>query len=226
MIDSLDWIEANLDEFQKRLYMNVEMHAQASKAAEKTDCSKAIEDSPAGAHLHRAIEISIVRAMGKGQKGREIDPPHRASTVKDTFAAHQWLDSVDKFAELIASFWSKTRRDFLMAAREDRPEGVFEDVVIALIDDGVDAYVPSVSGQIVGGKSFDYSEFESVRWKPYYVSESGHGTVMASMIMRACPIAKLYPIRLKTLISEDGKRDIVLKSAALVNSHVFWYSRH
>ncbi|KDN69818.1 putative conserved hypothetical protein [Colletotrichum sublineola] len=52
-----------------------------------------------------------------------------------------------------------------------------------------------LAGRILPGRTFG---FEGDRNLPWYASESGHGTVLASMIARICPMAKIYPIRLNT----------------------------
>jgi hypothetical protein len=200
-------MESNLGEFRERLCKNVEQNKD--DIAEQAVKSHSLGQWPARPHSHREMNIRIVRATGRGQNAREVDPAQGASTAKDTIAAHRWLDSVDEFARLLAEFWSKTRRNSIKEGVDQTLE-VYDDVVIALIDDGVDVLAPEVSGNIVGGRSFDDGN-------PYYISESGHGTIMASMIMRVCPMAKLYPLRLKSN-STDGGKHIDVKSAVAVSA--------
>lgn len=93
------------------------------------------------------------------------------------------------------------------------PEHVEDDVVVALIDDGIDMFDTTLSNQVLEGKSFD---FQNGKVRPPFSSARGHGTVMASMILRVCPMAKIYPIRLKTSPTPDGKNQIDRKYAAQV----------
>jgi hypothetical protein len=97
----------------------------------------------------------------------------------------------------MTTFWERTVQDFL-DSNQNRPtaEGLESDVVVALIDDGVDRFnTPLEANRVLNGKSFD---FHDGMVRPSYSSAKGHGTVMASMILRVCPMAKIYPIRLKT----------------------------
>jgi subtilisin family serine protease len=203
-------MESNLEFFRDRLCRNVKRNEDY--IAEKANKSHSLEQRPARPHTHREMNIRIVRATGRGQNAKEFDPSQGASTAKDTVAAHRWLDSVDEYARLLADFWSKTSRISVEELVGDTPNLITDDVVIALIDDGVDVLAPEVSGKIIGGRSFDDGN-------PYYISQFGHGTIMASMIMRVCPMAKLYPIRLRS-ISSDGGRHIDVKSAVAVSAHL------
>ncbi|KKO96893.1 hypothetical protein THAR02_11002 [Trichoderma harzianum] len=93
-----------------------------------------------------------------------------------------------------------------------RPEDNFEsDVVVALINDGVDRLDNTLSGQILEGKSFDYHDGQV---RPPFSSARGHGTVMASMILRICPMAKIYLIRLKTY---DAIEAALAKNATIIS---------
>jgi hypothetical protein len=117
--------------------------------------------------------------------------------------SHRWLESTARFAGEMTSFWSSTVKDYL-ESRNNRgiPEGLESDVVLALIDDGVDMFDTPQTNQILEGKSFD---FHDGKVRPSFSSAKGHGTVMASMILRVCPMIKVYPIRLKTYESAEGK---------------------
>lgn len=109
-----------------------------------------------------------------------------------SFPSHRWLECVDQFGDRIWNVWSK----ILSESKDKKPE----EIIVALIDDGVDNTHPPLMGRILTGRTFGY---EGDRIRPWYVSERGHGTVMASMICRVCPMAKIYPIRLNTLNQKD-----------------------
>ncbi|KAJ3534914.1 hypothetical protein NM208_g7349 [Fusarium decemcellulare] len=191
--------------------------AEVSEATEKDDNEKGLEqnDRTTDATQNKNIDIFIFQAKGKGQRGETLSPVEQALKINESRAGHRWLDSVYKLADAVGICWRRAHSDLpSLGALNRDTERVAGDVVVALIDDGVDAYGSSISSNIIGGKTFAYGEGNDSA-RPYYISESGHGTVMAGMIMRACPVAKLYPIRLKTLVTTNGKQQIELQSAAL-----------
>jgi hypothetical protein len=111
-------------------------------------------------------------------------------------------------------FWQDTLTDFMESRKnQGTPERIEDEVVVALIDDGIDMFDTALSNQVLEGKSFD---FHDGKVRPSFSSARGHGTVMASMILRVCPMAKIYPIRLRTYETPDGKNQIDRKYAAQV----------
>jgi hypothetical protein len=195
-------MDMNLEKFRQRLTENFKNRSPILEAAtsEQMGHGEAANDS---ATRRDSVIVDIVRNRG--------NEPQLVSVIKHVAAEHRWLDTIDNFANLMANMWFSISRNphTKETAEENSTDGVLQEVIIALIDDGVDVLAPELSGRIVGGKSFDSG-------KPYYVSETGHGTIMASMIARVCPMAKLYPIRLKLILGEDGKGRVDLKSAAWV----------
>ncbi|PYI33496.1 hypothetical protein BP00DRAFT_117362 [Aspergillus indologenus CBS 114.80] len=113
---------------------------------------------------------------------------------------HRWLTCMDNFA------------DFIQNIRP--PTGWKEDVRVALIDDGVDIEEKTLRGKIIGGRSFCPRDYAQNLQRSFYVSGSGHGTVMASLICRVCPTAKLFVVKLAEHVSENSTRQITAKSAA------------
>lgn len=201
MIESYERVLTNLEYFRRRLARNVAKHRsgkeEASGDADSSTCD--------------TVEVSIVQAEGDEVHGKTL----AISKRKEALAAHRWLDCVESFSSLLQEFWKKTCYEFDTHGAQYPREEAREDVVVAVIDDGVDVYAPSISDRIVGGRSLAYS---GDRTKPFYVSESGHGTIMARLIIKVCPMAKLYPIRLKTHISTNGSAQIDVTSAALVST--------
>ena len=124
-------------------------------------------------------------SFGKQQTGAR---PSASGERLSTFASHRWLECVDQFADRISNVWSRSN------AGRDRGS-----IVVALIDDGVDTTHGPLAGKVLTGRTFGY---DMDRVRPWYVSEAGHGTLMASMIVRVCPMAKVYPIRLNTIGSK------------------------
>ncbi|KAF5012668.1 hypothetical protein FDECE_1299 [Fusarium decemcellulare] len=221
MTESPAWTQENLETFRRRTTTNVsKRRAKVSEATEKDDNDKELEqnDGAADSNQNKNIDIFIFQAKGKGQRGKTLGPVEQTLKISEPRAGHRWLDSVYRLADAVGTCWRKVHGDLpSLGALNPEIERVAGDVVVALVDDGVDAYGASIPGNIIGGKTFAYDEGNGSA-NPYYISENGHGTVMADMIMRACPMAKLYPIRLKTVASENGNRQIELQSAALVST--------
>ena len=99
------------------------------------------------------------------------------------------------------------------------PAELQRDVRICLIDDGVDAEHKSISERMDrNGKAFGTYPGDQYRGmtKPFYDSTTNHGTLMASMIVRVCPYAKIVSYRLDTRRGQDGKLHFTPKSAVEV----------
>lgn len=120
--------------------------------------------------------------------------------------SHRWLGSTDEFGPKVAHVWKKLVNE----RKTDKPR----DIVIALIDDGVDATHNRLQKKIVPGRTLSS---DNDRIRPWYVSERGHGTLMATSICRVCPMAKIYPIRLHTTGANNWQSSIDAHSAILVS---------
>ena len=124
--------------------------------------------------------------------------------------SNRWLNCMDKFADELQN----TCSEFV------KPQN---GIKVALIDDGADPYVESLRGKIWGGETFSRGFPHENGPSPYYRSTKVHGTVMADMICRVCPMARLYVYKLETQTSLNlatqthGKEYIAAESAALVS---------
>ena len=98
------------------------------------------------------------------------------------------------------------------------------EVRVALIDDGVQFGHDSLQDKVQDGCSFD-DGYDSIELpgarRPYYESTTGHGTLMANMICRVCPNAKIFACRLNVFPGENGKSHFSAKSAADVRLSVY-----
>lgn len=144
------------------------------------------------------------------------------SITDSTPAKHEWLVCMERFARSIGPFWTEMlERSKTALGEEDGKaerlaiEAIENDVTVALIDDGVMMVDEYWNGRVLVGKTLDYQEGGEVG-QPY-ASNRGHGTEMAKLILRVCPMAKIYPIRLKSAPAQDGKGTIDLQSAAAVS---------
>lgn len=147
------------------------------------------------------VQFSASRALSD-------DLGESVSETEHITAPGQWLRSVDKLSQSLSDVWDevqKLRRDLL--GRSDEPH------VIALIDDGVDMLDPSIPNKAVhGGTSFAMETGH--RLEPWWVSKSGHGTMVASLISWVCPMAQVYSIR----VGPTHSKEVYVRSLARVRS--------
>ncbi|KAI1115066.1 hypothetical protein F5Y14DRAFT_144488 [Nemania sp. NC0429] len=128
---------------------------------------------------------------------------------------HKWVETMDNFREEMGPVWKEAEKQ----ARNSNKKDLAEPIVVALIDDGVDVLEPSLQGKLFEGKTLSYdlldgNEPTDQREHAFWESSGGHGTVMASMIFRICPMAKLYVIRMETHFDSEKRGRIVARSAA------------
>ncbi|KAG8677773.1 hypothetical protein FPOAC1_003801 [Fusarium poae] len=181
---------------------NVNDPKVGKKKAKKKSDEKASEEP-------RIILVSACKADTPGrerliQQGASANSQNRTNDMNEQ--SNKWLNCMDSFADEIQNI------------RPELTKSV-QDIKVALIDDGVDPHVESLRGKIHGGESFDTASENGP--SPYYTSVRGHGTVMADMICRVCPMAKLFVYKLEThssLISTTnirGQEQIAAETAAL-----------
>lgn len=167
----------------------------------------------------RNREIDIIR-IEKGAHFEPLSTPHQSSESSENqqepnLRPHRWLECTDKFVDKIQNFWP-----WALNQTFHEQDDLRKPVKVALIDDGVTLPDQRLCDKILGGKSFDYGNQNGGRMKPYWVSEGKHGTVMARMISRVCPMAKIYVIKLETHYDfKNQKVRIAPRSAAEV-SHI------
>ncbi|PNP41525.1 hypothetical protein TGAMA5MH_06626 [Trichoderma gamsii] len=207
--DASQWIISNVKKFRMRLNAN----RKAIRDREVTTSTGQNRFSDVDMAFGD-VEVEIIDS-GKHEERTLIsrDMPHfTTSSIIKGVNSHSWLESTDRFAGEMTNFWQETVKEFLVSGHNLGTETKFEDdVIVALIDDGVDMFDPALSDRVLEGKSFD---FHDGKVRPSFSSAKGHGTVMASMILRTCPMAKVYPIRLKTYPNANGKSNIDAEYAA------------
>lgn len=209
MFDDSQWMKQKVEEFRLRLNKNV-------REARSKDLKLGQEDTIQATNEIEVLLEAIDMDSGSKLTARGVLNFTTSTSVKG-LNSHRWLNSTSRFAGEMRPFWNNTLEQWknLPKDKQPRPEDDFQsDVVVALIDDGVDRLDNTLSGQILEGKSFDYHDGQV---RPPFSSARGHGTVMASMILRVCPMAKIYPIRLKTYDVSGGKSQIDRKYAAKVS---------
>lgn len=150
----------------------------------------------------------------------------RHSTVVETSERHvdphKWMQCMDNFA-------GKFRQIKMIHDKHSDP--LLNPVTVALIDDGTDITLPELQVRAspkdreqrsFPGKSFHHFQ-GGWRVSPYWVSSSGHGTIMARLIHKVCPSAVIYVIRMKTEQTVNSKKlQIEPKSAIQVRGFMIY----
>ncbi|KAL6831797.1 hypothetical protein V8C40DRAFT_159755 [Trichoderma camerunense] len=158
--------------------------------------------------------IKKVQAFDSNAKEKKISVEYHLDDGNVSFAADfkndeiseqqevQWISQVKEFSRFMRNIPRKER------------EGIAP-IKIAIIDDGVDASLEFLVGQIAGGKSFCPYASSSDLMNAYYVPSGQHGTMMADLICQICPSCRLYVARLDERPSRsDSTRQITMASAA------------
>ncbi|KAI8960596.1 hypothetical protein F5Y11DRAFT_329178 [Daldinia sp. FL1419] len=120
-------------------------------------------------------------------------------------AQHAWIKTMEEFRRPLRDIHSELEN---MRARKP------ERVKVALIDDGVDLSKLESYNGIVSATGLSYYPRDGMTERPWHSSSSGHGTVMANMILRINPYVSLHVMKLKDSMSIEGKRTIFAESAA------------
>jgi hypothetical protein len=137
----------------------------------------------------------------------------------------KWLIHTDTMAQYIANISVERESANRAKAQAKSEEGSnnetskLEDIRVAVIDDGIDGFQDDLIDNIASGVSFCHSSDSGNLMRAYYVPSGGHGTMMARLICRLCPKAKLYVARLEEHRSSNGKRQITARSAAEVSAY-------
>ncbi|OAA57929.1 intracellular serine protease [Niveomyces insectorum RCEF 264] len=122
-----------------------------------------------------------------------------ASKPNSDLEQHRWIRCMEDFASAMLRV---PRPD----AEEIQDNPMLAPIKVALIDDGVDTTNPSLQGRKYQGKSFDFYE-NGRRNHAYWISTSGHGTIMARFIRTVCPTAEIYVIKLSAdLVARDTNK--------------------
>ncbi|KAI1465212.1 uncharacterized protein F4812DRAFT_462057 [Daldinia caldariorum] len=195
-LDSELWTQKKVEQFRERL----------KKARDAQNKDRVGKDRFPDIHVPPPLRTTTINERHHGDLTPETDPKVQRKT-------HNWLHIMDTFADGIAKF--TPHREGSSAA--NLPEKLRNDVTVALIDDGVQFGHESLQGKIIDGWSFDDgydgADLPGAR-KPFHESQTGHGTLMANMICRVCPAAKIFVCRLKVVSGNGSKSHFTAESAA------------
>ncbi|KAK4241524.1 hypothetical protein C8A03DRAFT_30246 [Achaetomium macrosporum] len=209
-LDSEEWASRKLDEFEKLLKSSRDC-INGQRRAEAPELELA--DWPL-IKVHR-LKAQIINSKLATPAIAVTEQSSQEPVVKD----HQWLEIMDRFAKAICDL----PPDRYVKGLPNLPPELKRDVRVCLIDDGVDADHPSISQRMdyAHGKAFGTSPGEEHRGLvlPFYESATRLGTVVANMITRVCPYAKIVSYRLDARQGEDGRPQFTAKSAADALEH-------
>ena len=123
---------------------------------------------------------------------------------------------MDEFGQTLTTYLNN-RKD-----KDGKQKGLDsnEVVKVAIIDDGVYPDRDGIGDHIAEGETFYDNEGH---WPGHYQSTYGHGHLMACLIKRLCPKARLYIAKLNELW-RDGRSQITTESAAEVRRNPLYYS--
>ncbi|KAI1124133.1 hypothetical protein F5Y10DRAFT_280401 [Nemania abortiva] len=223
VLEPVDVIQLYIKDFEARLARAVKSFELAKAGSNTRPLTQGIRRTNTGAEGIGNVEATPLRTIlveaieentpmnhnGAAPGGSRTKP--LSTTNQRNLSAHRWLNCMDTFADEIQN----------VAVPPTQQDKLKRDITVALIDDGVNIGVPTVAGKVVGGATFDRGGPGENGPSPYFLSASGHGTVMADMICRVCPTAKLYVFKLETHATQDpitegqAHNQIVTKSAAL-----------
>jgi hypothetical protein len=158
--------------------------------------------------FHTDINTPARRGEG-GQGGKQSDerPP------KQVVSSQEWIKCLEDFVRLFGEIKS-TR---IPKAKLPSHNEALNATTVAVIDDGVTIPHHESAGKVFSGKSFSVYD-DGWRVRPYWSSDTGHGTLMARLIHRVCPKAHIDVIKLQTRVTggeggQDRKLQIVEKDA-------------
>ncbi|KAI1747317.1 hypothetical protein F4782DRAFT_444103 [Xylaria castorea] len=219
VLESAEQIQSYIADFRRRLGRAVRNFELAKKDSNMGPPTRRLERINTGDDKNeftglRTIMIETIQENSAGKDDGAV-PSIRGKAMSLTnqrnLSAHRWLNCMDTFADEIQNVGTPSTKHGELR----------RDITVALIDDGVNVDTPTVAGKVIGGATFDHWDPDENGPSPYFVSASGHGTVMADMICRVCPTAKLYVFKLETHSSQNSMtgsqthNQIVTKSAAL-----------
>ncbi len=199
------WTKEKLDEFEKTL--------QTSIPAKSEPGTKGVGERTIVVHPPEPLRVAPTVSHNPSKDASQQQSPDgtRQESTKDG-DGHAWLKIMDGFTQGIRGLHPDPTK------LNDLSPALKEEVRICLIDDGVD-FADRVGERMEPGRAFGTESSKDLpgMTAAYYNSATKHGTLMARMILRVCPNARIVPYRLDTRLGEDGLMHPTAKSAADVS---------
>jgi hypothetical protein len=127
-------------------------------------------------------------------------------TIANNFVLprNEWIQTMQTFASNLANICSSVK----LPTTEVR---------VAILDDGIDWFFAKETK--CSGQTFYASRDQGHDGrKPWYASSTDHGTLMAALVRKICPEAKLYIARLDQTKTDKGRFQPTAASAAKVSN--------
>lgn len=211
-LDSKEWVDARLEEFKGRLGASRRQIDETAELETMESEEPAPEDDD-GSFI--TVHPPKARQTGGGEHSTPVAAAQEPKKDNGGFKQHEWLQIMNSFAEGVLTL----RPDQYVQKLPSLPAELTRDIRICLIDDGVEAEHKRISDRVDGGGmafgTYPRDEFPGMT-RPYYLSTTNHGTLMASLILSVCPFAKITSYRLDTRPGQDKGVHFTAKSAAKV----------
>lgn len=122
--------------------------------------------------------------------------------------SHAWLECMDAFVKRFRTVTGPDKK-------------FYKPIVVALLDDGVTLPHEGADPRLFDGTSYQTYESDHQRVSPYWISETGHGTLMARLIHRICPKAIIKVFKLQTRTTADLSKVQIVESSAIEVLKIF-----
>ncbi|KAL4992920.1 hypothetical protein BDV10DRAFT_198732 [Aspergillus recurvatus] len=209
-----DRSQSNFERFRRRLQAPVSAPAppEATNAAEKHEPMAASTTSQAKLSNEEFVDGPATRIEVFARQNLAREEPGSAasgmaSSDRSSVTPHKWLESIDTFADELRTPMPNLHTKY---HTED-------EIWVALIEDGVNLTEKGFSDKSRDGKSFAYYPDNIERQRQWYASDQSHGTVIAHMILRVCPMAKIYPITLYTT-NDPRKQQLKIRPESAIKA--------
>ncbi|KAF4345848.1 intracellular serine protease [Fusarium beomiforme] len=159
-------------------------------------------------------DVTIIRAdCADDYKRRNDKTTARVEETIEQGTKHEWIRCMKVFRRLLFDAERNYEGPNVNQSIEQSIEQGIEQSKVAIIDDGVD--MEDLNYHFIGGKSFCIRSEDQGLVDPYYMSRTGHGTIMTKEIEFMCPQAHFFVLRLEDVPSDDETRlNITARSAA------------
>ncbi len=163
MYEDSSWLRDRVDNFNTRLNAHREA-AKAQAAKEQVAKAQAAKGHVVSSREFRYVDVTLQleedHGEGKGPEQATSPDTTRLSPLPPVEAhTHRWLRSTSRFSQAMQLFWESNLAAFLRKQQSRSTlQGLENEVVVALIDDGVKLSDSNNPGQILPGKSFDFHD--------------------------------------------------------------------
>ncbi|KIW74380.1 hypothetical protein Z517_12320 [Fonsecaea pedrosoi CBS 271.37] len=224
-------ISEHLKGFDDRLIRNWSLVAEKRRPPSQ-ERSAILDDSATLASGSLRLDSGLFRPCSAGSHismkrevagDREIAGPQIIHLAAKTSLKSKPADYDRPAAEMDQHRWMQCMQNFTTAFLKvrERPardaENNFKSIRVALIDDGVDTTQSSLQGRDYLGRSFAFDD-AGQRNYPYWISDSGHGTIMARFIRKICPTADIYIIKVATRPATQDPNRLTIVVASVVDA--------